>query len=289
MTSTDIVFPAVIAALALLGWGLGRRLCLHGLQARGWLGRHASGLPRRIPADALWRRIRRRWPRASALLWRRIDPGRFDGLPLLLTVAAALYLLFLMAGLVEAVLEAEGMQALDSFVNAWLSRYHTPFLVAAFGWITDLGGTATLTAVSLVATGFFWVYRHARYIPSLWLVIAGSQAMTWLGKYAFARQRPEFVAAVEAHSPSFPSAHAAGAMAVYGFLAFALARELPGVLRRFHLVYWLGVVVVLIGFSRVYLSVHYVSDVALGFLLGAFWLLVGFAVHEHARTREGPP
>lgn len=275
----------MLAALALLGWALGWRLCLRSLQLRAWLTRNPPH-PERWPRLGAWlKRLRQRWPRLWAYLGRRVDPGRFDGLPLLLMAAAALYLLFLMVGLIEEVLEAEEMHALDSFVNAWLARYHTPFLVAVFGWITDLGGTATLTAVSLVATGFLWADRRTHYILPLWVVIAGSQAMTWVGKYAFARPRPEFVTAVEAHSPSFPSAHAAGAMAVYGFIAFALTRDMSRLLRRFHLAYWLGVLVALIGFSRVYLSVHYVSDVALGFLLGFFWLLVGFAVHERGRSR----
>lgn len=285
MLTPDIILPAVLAGLFLLGWLLGWRLCLRGLRLRDRLVRQPPRAPRWFDAGAMDADLAARWPRAWPFLRRRVTPHRFDGLPLLLLVAAALYLLFLMAGLVESVLEAEEMQALDQFVNTWLADYRTPALVAVFRWITHLGGTETLTAVTAVSTGFLWADHRVRTMVSLWLVIVGSQVMTWAGKYAFARPRPEFVTAAEAQSPSFPSAHAAGAMAVYGFIAYALSRDLPGVVSRFHVAYWMLAVIALIGFSRVFLSVHYVSDVTLGFLLGIFWLLVGFAVHEYAGRR----
>lgn len=89
-----------------------------------------------------------------------------------------------------------------------------------------------------------------------------------------------------AQSASFPSAHAAGAMAVYGFLAYAIARDLPSPRARFQAAYWTSILIALIGLSRVVLSVHYASDVAAGFLVGGFWLLVGFAIAEFARERR---
>lgn len=285
MSSADIMLPALLSGLALLGWLLGWRLCLCGLRLRDRFARHPPQMPRWLDTVAMRADPAARWPRGWSFLARRASPHRFEGLPLSLMIAAALCLLFLMAGLVEAVLEAGEMRTLDQFVNAWLANYHTPALVAAFRWITGLGGTETLTAVSLVATGFLWADHRGRYIVPLWVAIAGSQTMTWLGKYAFARPRPEFVTAAEVHSPSFPSAHAAGAMVVYGFIAYALTRDMRQALQRFHLAYWLAVVVTLVGFSRVFLNVHYVSDVALGFMLGIFWLLVGAAIHEYGRAR----
>ena len=53
--------------------------------------------------------------------------------------------------------------------------------------------------------------------------------------------------------------------------------------------FWVAVLVLAIGFSRVFLSLHYTTDVAAGFLVGAFWLLAGFAVSEWTRNRPAPP
>jgi undecaprenyl-diphosphatase len=73
-------------------------------------------------------------------------------------------------------------------------------------------------------------------------------------------------------------------MAVYGFVAYAIARDLDPARKRFELDFWALVVVALVGFSRIFLSVHYTSDVATGLLVGTFWLLVGFALSEHSRA-----
>jgi len=78
-------------------------------------------------------------------------------------------------------------------------------------------------------------------------------------------------------------------MAVYGFVAFLVARERSGLRERFEIVYWSAVVIAAVGFSRMYLSVHYASDVATGFLVGGFWLLVGIMLAENRRPADQPP
>lgn len=69
-------------------------------------------------------------------------------------------------------------------------------------------------------------------------------------------------------------------MAVYGFIAYAIARAMPEFRERFEVVYCATVLIVLIGFSRMYLGVHYLTDVLGGFLVGGFWLLIGFGITE---------
>ena len=70
-------------------------------------------------------------------------------------------------------------------------------------------------------------------------------------------------------------------MAVYGFIAYIISRDLMTTRQRFEMIYWTAVLICLIGFSRMLLGVHYASDVAAGFLVGGFWLLLGFALAEH--------
>jgi membrane-associated phospholipid phosphatase len=99
-----------------------------------------------------------------------------------------------------------------------------------------------------------------------------------------ARQRPATTIDVTVLSSSFPNGHATAAMAVYGFLAYAIARALP-IRERFEVAYWTAVLILLIGLSRIYLGVHYLTDVTGGFLVGGFWLLIGFAVAERNGVR----
>jgi membrane-associated phospholipid phosphatase len=124
--------------------------------------------------------------------------------------------------------------------------------------------------------------RHL-FVPALWTTLLGAQATTWIGKYAINRARPEFLDVATAIAPSFPSGHATAAMAVYGFLAYVAVRRVASRRVRFEIIYWTSVLIALIGFSRIYLGVHFLSDVLSGFLVGGFWLLVGVPVAEWPR------
>jgi len=229
--------------------------------------------------------LRARLPLLYGLAAARLRPGRFTGLPLTLLILAAAYLATLLGGLAQEVIEAEEVLRFDEAVNRALADWRHPAAVAAFLWITALGAGPALAAVAAVATGFLWAERRTALIAPFWLVFLGAQATTWAGKYAIARHRPVFIDAVAAASPSFPSGHATGAMAVYGFLAYALVRELPDRRERFEICYWTAMLILLVGFSRVLLSVHYATDVAAGILVGGFWLLAGFAFAEWSRSR----
>jgi undecaprenyl-diphosphatase len=128
-----------------------------------------------------------------------------------------------------------------------------------------------------------WAHQRTRLIAPLWLTVFGSQLMTYSGKFLLQRQRPESITGLVEVTPSFPSGHATSALAVYGFMAYIISRDLKTVRQRFELVYWTAVLIGLIGFSRLLLSVHYASDVAAGFLVGSFWLLLGIAVAEQSQ------
>ncbi|MBY0431916.1 MAG: phosphatase PAP2 family protein [Rhodospirillales bacterium] len=277
-----VIISALIAALALvlreMAWavvGLGLRI-LRGLP--GWLRRHVGERPFAL-------RLSQRYPRSSAAVGARLGAG-FTGLPLTLLCLAVLYLAALFGGMVEDLLETEGLVRLDTVINQWLQNWRVPQLVALFAWVTVLGDSATLIAVGLVGTGFLWAHHRSGLVLPLWVAFLGSQATTWLGKFALGRHRPDFVTEVTALSASFPSAHATGAMAVYGFLAYAIARDLPEIRQRFELSFWTAILILVVSFSRMFLSVHFASDVAAGLAVGGFWLLVGFVVAEYLRLRR---
>ena len=288
-TNAEATAALALAALAII--------LLHWLawQAVRLLALAARRLPPRLTGARAWARahpvraaLERRFPRTYGFLARRLTPRPFTGLPLTLMVLAAVYLASLFGGLVQDLLEAEELVAFDHAVNDSFKPYRETYLVDVLAWITDLGGSPALIAVALVATGFLWADRRPRFIPPLWITFAGAHATTYLGKFGFARGRPEFLTEVTALTPSFPSGHATGSLAVYGFVAYAIARDLPvpALRGRFELAFWTLVLVACIGFSRMFLSVHYASDVAAGFLVGGFWLLVGFAVYEYLRQGD---
>ena len=233
--------------------------------------------------------LRRRYPGLHSIIEARLRPKPFNALPLTLLVSGAVYVAALLGGLTREVLEAGAVVQFDQAVNAAFDPWRAQPLVGAFLWITALGAGPALTAVAFVATAFLWADRRRTFIVPLWVVFLGAQATTWSGKFIIARHRPDFIQAVREASPSFPSGHATASMALYGFLAYALVRDRSDRRECFEVTFWVAVLVLAIGFSRVFLSLHYTTDVAAGFLVGAFWLLAGFVVSEWTRNRPAPP
>lgn len=268
---------------------LGRVVLRRSLRPAVHLLGQAARLPRppRSFWDAVGDYIGQRFPRLHRFLVARLRRDRFGGLPLTLVVIAMAYLLALFGGLVEELFESHEITAFDTAVAGALEPLRTPITVAVFTWITSLGDSGALVSAVAATTGLLWAGGRSRVLFPLWLTVLGSQATTWIGKYALFRPRPDFITEVTAFSPSFPSGHATGATAVYGFLAYIIMRGRHRMEERFELAYWAAVMALLIGFSRVFLGVHYASDVVAGWLVGLLWLLAGIAVTE-LRLRKRP-
>jgi undecaprenyl-diphosphatase len=225
----------------------------------------------------------------SRALWLRLTPERFTGLPLTLMVLLAVYVAFALFGMDDLVRGAHGVVAFDERMMERFAPYRAEDRVRAVMILTDLGGTSTLIACVMVASAFLWSHRRRGIVGPMWLAFIGVEIVTTVGKGWVDRARPVFTTIARAHSPSFPSGHTTGATVVFGFLAYAIARDLVSHRRRFAIGYGATVLVLVIGVSRVFLGVHFASDVIAGWLIGIFWLLVAFAIAEHWRGRPQKP
>lgn len=103
--------------------------------------------------------------------------------------------------------------------------------------------------------------------------------MTYLLKIFFHRERPSIALYTE-NSFSFPSGHAAVAVAFYGYLTYVLVRNLKTRRGKITAACAGTVVIFVLGLSRLYLGVHFVSDVVGGYVIGAFWLIVAISMVE---------
>ncbi len=166
----------------------------------------------------------------------------------------------------------EAVQAMDTWVNAALAPLRHPWALGAFEWLTGMGTGATAVAVAAVAAGLLAAGGRGWLAVPLWATLAGAEATAWAVKFLVGRARPAFLDGITAASPSFPSAHATVAVSLYGFLGLAVAAGLPKGRRAVLAGTW--VFVGLIGFSRLFLGLHYLSDVAAGHAVGgaALWL-----------------
>lgn len=164
----------------------------------------------------------------------------------------------------------------DERFARWIHDESSPPLVSLFEVLTIAGSTVFLLAVVLTASALLAARRRWSHVALMLFAFAGGAALNSALKAAFARERPpfadEYSGAVDAFS--FPSAHASASIATYGALAFVLLRDLRSRRARVACVAALLGLVVLIGFSRLYLGVHYLSDVLVGLSLGLGWLMV---------------
>jgi membrane-associated phospholipid phosphatase len=161
--------------------------------------------------------------------------------------------------------------AFDAPVLGWLHSLVTPFLTALALTLTNLGSVYVLLAALLVISFFLW-FRSRRSAIFLLVSFCGAAALDVIGKALFARTRPElFTQLIPEHDFSFPSGHTMGATAFFLALYFLSRQMFP---RWQWFVASVGCLLTLgIGVSRLYLQVHYPSDVLAGWLLSAVWVL----------------
>lgn len=226
------------------------------------------------------RRLRQRYPRLCAFVFNRINPGNFVGLPLTLMLLTFAVNMALLSELTESVLESEWIVTLDMTFSKQLYNVRSDTLSYMFYISTMLGNREAVFIVGGVASVVFLYRRQYVVLLAFWLTMAGTGLTVRYGKTFISRERPADIAYYAVDHFSFPSGHATTAMALYGLLAYLLYKRYTGRTQRRLLLAAAVILIILVGFSRVYLGVHYLSDVLAGFLVGALWLLVGISLIE---------
>lgn len=163
--------------------------------------------------------------------------------------------------------------ALDNVIQAWAGQHHSVLLDGFFTAFTTLGGSTMLMALTILCSLLLWSKRElfAALMLDITLLL-GWTAMHYL-KLFFMRPRPVGEHLVCAVGYSFPSGHAMLSLVFYGFLVYLLYPRVPRS-GRWIIISLAGIVVTLVGISRVYLNVHYTSDVLAGYFFGALCLWV---------------
>ncbi|MGE0405953.1 MAG: phosphatase PAP2 family protein [Candidatus Korobacteraceae bacterium] len=209
-----------------------------------------------------------------------------------MAVPAALLLAILALGvfawLAAGVASGESWQ-LDSSLRAFAYHNSSPTLTIALRGISALGTSVVLSVFCVLLVVFFLRKQWPRAAIWLGLAMAGAFTLTYLLKNFFERPRPLAFYVANPETYSFPSGHAVNAFCFYFVAAGLLGSRLHHRGARLALWAFAAVLVALIGWSRVYLGVHYPSDVLAGYAVAAIWvtvlILLDRARRRHAREQ----
>jgi undecaprenyl-diphosphatase len=209
-----------------------------------------------------------------------------NGFLLLGALLIAATALFVFGWLAEEMLEGD-TQKFDEFVRNAVHRHATPALTWLMHGFSFLGSVAVVTTLCVLAIAAFLYNRQARTAALLAMTMVGMAVLDVTLKLAFHRPRPIGYFGPTPTTFSFPSGHAMGSVCFYGVLAAILAAGTSGRAAKWCI--WTGAVLLIgmIGYSRIYLGVHYPSDVIAGYCAGAVWAgAVGLLNKIHTNGRE---
>lgn len=243
------------------------------------------------------------WPSAAGRLLvaltqplrRRLAPHNVLIVVLIIGLALVAALTAAAGAVYDAVVEADGVAALDHPALALAKSARTPPLTSIVEAFTFLGGGVGMPILAtLVAIGLALAWRQWTPILLIAATAAGTLTLTVVGKAVVGRVRPALADAVPPFelSASFPSGHTLNSVALAGIVAYLLVRWQQRRWARIVTVLSAALFALAMGLSRVYLGAHWLTDVLVAWALGLGWLTVVVTAHRlllTLRKPAGPP
>lgn len=219
----------------------------------------------------------RNHPRIRPLAGSLLDPNHPEATGLTLLAVLFFITLWLLLLILRQVLHGELYTGVDAYVYHTLTDLRTPWADSVMLFFTGIGERAVLAWIMVACCSWLLLRGCSKAVLHWLAVYACTGLLTWILKLSAQVARPIPFDG----SYSFPSAHAGMSIAVYGFLALLIARELPHT-RRWLPYFCAGALIVPISLSRLYLGAHWFSDILAGLSLGLVWVtLIGIAYDRH--------
>jgi len=226
------------------------------------------------------------WERLRRAVRRRFSREEAAGLFLTLGFLVCATLALLFGLLADEVFEVSGASALDRNATYWARRLPVPGGAASVRALTFLGDS-TLVYPATLLVGAILASRGRRVSALLFTAsVVGGGVLEVLLKLAYQRPRPDLLPRlVRASSYSFPSGHATLSTVFFGGLAAVVFHLTKRRAARTAAVAVAALIVAGVALSRVYLGVHWLTDVTAGVLIGGFWVVVAATATEYAARR----
>lgn len=177
------------------------------------------------------------------------------------------------------------VESFDKSVIDFVQGFISPGLTTIMTTITFLGGVTGIAVGTVISILILLLMKKVPLAVFMAVTVGIGGAFNSLLKSLFKRDRPDFHVLIEQGGYSFPSGHSMGSFIFYGAVAFMLYRAFDR-----HLYKWISIVaavglILVIGTSRVYLGVHYPSDIIGGYSAGGAWLIISILVYSYLAER----
>ncbi|OIK14723.1 phosphatase PAP2 family protein [Bacillus sp. MUM 13] len=190
-------------------------------------------------------------------------------------------------GLISIFVHGDKVKRFDDSIISFVQEFETPRLTGIMKFFSWIGSTEIVAILSIIILLVLYKFLHHRLELILFIaVIGGTAVLNQVLKMLFHRSRPSLHRLADAQGFSFPSGHSMEAVALYGVLAFLLWRHIPSAWGRRILTFLSMCMILAIGISRIYLGVHYPSDVIGAYFASIFWLTVSISIFQRYKDRQ---
>ncbi len=174
----------------------------------------------------------------------------------------------------------------ENIIKIVLTFEH-PIVTKGMLMMSFIGNTWPVIIISFIFILIIYkVYRKRHEVTLFIFVLIGSTVLNQLLKYWLKRERPVFDPIVTESGFSYPSGHSMAALSLYGIITFLFWRHIPTSLGRKLLIAFTAFMILSIGFSRIYLRVHFPTDVIGAYLLSGFWLFITIWFYQYLQEKQ---
>lgn len=178
----------------------------------------------------------------------------------------------------------------DQSISEFITSYRSPFLTDYFTFVTEVGDALGYLIVFVICTVLFYLFfKNWKYVIQISAVLILAMSSNLILKQMINRARPSVEHLVEVKTLSYPSGHAMMAMAFYGFLIYLIFHFKLSKTVKWISAIVLTILILSIGTSRIYLGVHYPTDIAGGFIAGFLWVVFCATIFNLIRIFKRDP
>ncbi|GAE28197.1 hypothetical protein JCM9140_4406 [Halalkalibacter wakoensis JCM 9140] len=174
----------------------------------------------------------------------------------------------------------------DENIIEFVRQFEHPIVTNGMITLSFIGNTWPVIILSIISLAVIYKLYHNRDEVILFIVVSlGSLGLNQLLKYVFKRERPLNQLVIETGF-SYPSGHSMAALSLYGIITFLFWRHIKDSIWRIMLIVFTVFMILSIGLSRVYLGVHYPSDILGGYLVSGTWLFLTIWIYQYMKDKQ---